>query len=693
MAASLFATDPVVGSVVALADYGWTPPGAARPALEEVTLQLAPGECALFGGATGSGKSTLLRAIAGALPPGGVARGRLCVSGHAALLFQDVDTQLLFSTVEEEVASGLRVAADVPEPAPRIEGALARMGLAGFAGRPISDLSAGERQRVVLAALLASEPTLLLLDEPTSALDPAARAQLVAALARLKAHGHTLLIAEHRTAPFRSLADRFFVVDGGRVAVRSAPITPSALTRAAARTPESSAPLLVRGCGVTVRDAEAGLRLPATDLVVHGGERILVRGANGAGKSTLLHVLAGLTCPSQGRVELGETLAQAGGEGLRAGSGRVALVLQNPPRNLFAPSVGEEVAFTLERCGWPAADVEWRVRELLEACGLAHHRERSPLRLSFGEQHCVAIATALASRPALLLLDEPFAGLDGELRRRLLELLDREQARTGMAVLIAGPTREGLEGWAQREISLPPARATSRGPRAPDPAARSPHAAAPGRAFHYRDTGSALHRLDVGWKLLAVVLGSIAAIAARTPLALVTLLIGWVAGYRLARLRAAELWQDTRWLIAQAAVVVALSALRDGSEGLVTGLRTASQIALFFLPGALLLRTSPTGRMLASVRRALPPRLAFALATSLRFVPYFSRELHEIIGVQRLRGAHLALRDLWRPRTWRDAVECVGVPLAVRAIHTANEIARAAEVRGIAAVAAEERHS
>ena len=200
-----------------------------------------------------------------------------------------------------------------------------------------------------------------------------------------------------------------------------------------------------------------------------------------------------------------------------------------------------------------------------------------------------------------------------------------------------------------------------------------------------------LHRLGVGWKLLAVALGGVAAVAAHTPLALAVLLAGWTAGYRLARLRRSELWQDARWLLLQGAVIVALSAARDGGAGALAGLAAAGQVALLFLPGALLLRTTPSGRLMEGMQRALPPRLAFALATSLRFAPYFSRELHEILAVQRLRGARLAPRDLWRPRAWRDAVECAGVPLAVRLIHTANEVARAAEVRGIAALRVEKR--
>ena len=267
-----------------------------------------------------------------------------------------------------------------------------------------------------------------------------------------------------------------------------------------------------------------------------------------------------------------------------------------------------------------------------------------------------------------------------------------------MAVVIAVHDPEGAEAWTQHQIALHPARMARSRPQpetsnTTDGAPLSRRRAAAGRACHYRDTGSPLHRMNVGWKLLAVALGSTAAIAVRSPLGLALLLGIWLAGYWLARLSKSEFWQDTKWLLAQGVIIVALTTLRDGAEGAVTGLRVTSQIALFFLPGALLLRTSPAGRLLASVRRALPPRLAFALATSLRMVPFFARELDEIVSVQRLRGARLGPRDITRPRAWRDAIECVGVPLTVRTIHMANEVALAAEVRGVAAVAAEETGS
>lgn len=205
----------------------------------------------------------------------------------------------------------------------------------------------------------------------------------------------------------------------------------------------------------------------------------------------------------------------------------------------------------------------------------------------------------------------------------------------------------------------------------------------PGRAFHYRDAGSALHRLGAGWKLVLVLVASAGAVSADGWLGRGLLLALLVAGYRVARLSARELWQDARWLILQGLIVVALSAARYGTAGIGSGALTAATIALFFLPGALLLRTTPTLQMVEFMRRILPARFSFAVGTSMRFVPYFARELHDIAGAQRLRGARLDPRDLWRPGAWRDWIECVGVPMAVRAIHTANEAALAAEMRGI----------
>jgi energy-coupling factor transporter transmembrane protein EcfT len=207
--------------------------------------------------------------------------------------------------------------------------------------------------------------------------------------------------------------------------------------------------------------------------------------------------------------------------------------------------------------------------------------------------------------------------------------------------------------------------------------------AQPGQGLRYRDTGSPLHRLGAGCKLALSGAAATLAIASDSVVVLFLLLGALLVGYRLAGLRAAELWQDARWLLVQAGVIVALSAGLHGPGTIPDALRTALTIGLVFLPGALVLRTTSSTGLVSMLERWLPDRLAFAAGASVRFVPLFVREAHEIVAAQRLRGARLSARELWRPGAWRDWAECVGVPLAIRVIRIADQAALAAEIRGL----------
>ncbi|HJV35205.1 ABC transporter ATP-binding protein, partial [Geomonas sp.] len=135
-------------------------------------------------------------------------------------------------------------------------------------------------------------------------------------------------------------------------------------------------------------------------------------------------------------------------------AGEVGVLFQNPARQLFADSVREEVAFTVQRLGHQHSQCQELVEEALSFCGVEDLAERAPLTLSFGEQHRVALASVLAPRPRLLLLDEPFAGLDMAQRRQLLALFAELPERFGTTLLIA--THDALPdaGWADRSLIL-----------------------------------------------------------------------------------------------------------------------------------------------------------------------------------------------------------------------------------------------
>lgn len=202
----------------------------------------------------------------------------------------------------------------------------------------------------------------------------------------------------------------------------------------------------------------------------------------------------------------------------------------------------------------------------------------------------------------------------------------------------------------------------------------------------FKAVDSPVHRLGAGAKLALCAALCAAAVVAQEPWSLAAVLAADAAFWLAARLTAGDLWRDARYLLFQAVLVVGLHALRQGvPAGLWPGLRIALQIALFFVPGIVFLRTTQASQMMRGLARLLPYRLSFLVFTSLRFVPLFARELGQIAVAQRLRGAPLAARDLLHPGRWRDAFDCLALPLLVRALRTADEVALSAEGRGFGA--------
>lgn len=161
--------------------------------------------------------------------------------------------------------------------------------------------------------------------------------------------------------------------------------------------------------------------LDGVSLSVTHGESIALVGANGAGKSTLLAHLVGLHEPRSGSVIVGDVPVTR--ETLPEIRRSVGMVFQDPDDQLFMPTVYDDVAFGPVNMGLPDATVEERVSRSLDRVGASALRDRPPYRLSGGEKRAVAIASILAMRPNILVLDEPSSNLDPQARRRLIGLL------------------------------------------------------------------------------------------------------------------------------------------------------------------------------------------------------------------------------------------------------------------------------
>ena len=391
---------------------------------------------------------------------------------------QDPETQVVSAIAGSEVEMPL-VSRGVADEKCKLEVAAvtAELGIAQLLERPTDSLSAGELQRVAIAAALASGPRLLLLDEPTSQLDPDAADALIGAVGRLRARGTAIVVVEHRMDRWLTLADRVLRMDSGRVAnadpVAGAAVVSGSRGRAASSAAASTGSFFIKPVqGGAAPLAPGGFRdlmdpaepvgpiesgepaetvataldltdvsltldssrppvLQHVDVRVERGERVALLGANGAGKSSLLRVAAGLAAPSSGS---------------SGAPGGCALLGQHPGDYLVRDRVADELPGELGA-------------QALNAVGLRWAAELDPRDLSGGERQRLALALTLAGRglggspPGLVCLDEPTRGMDSERKAELAALI-RRLSDDGAAVVVATHDLAFAASFAERAIVI-----------------------------------------------------------------------------------------------------------------------------------------------------------------------------------------------------------------------------------------------
>ena len=454
--------------------------GAIR-ILQNVSFNVSPGECLVVTGLSGCGKSTLARVLSGIIPntiPAQVS-GSVQVAGldvihtptsevsrHVGIVFQNPRSHIFHLRVDDEIAFGPRnLGLPETEISARVDWALDAVGLRGLSDKKPTNLSGGQIQRLAIAAALAMRPDVLILDEPTASLDVPGTQNVVSALEKLRSqYGLTIVLIEHRLAEVRRIADKALVLHKGQVAAEGGfdqvlgnqeiihayglrrptmeSLTDwSKLLVANEHPPAEQQPVLDLQNLSAGYDGQAFIR--DVNIKIFPGEFAALVGDNGSGKSTLALAAAGLLKPQKGKVLVrGTTRPRPGLD--------IALLFQNPSDQLFTDSVDEEVSFGPRN--YRSFDT-FIHEQTLKSADLLELRARRPFSLSMGQQQRTTLATCIALRPALVILDEPTLGQDWRHLQQLMDCLTRLNAQ-GTAILLITHDYKLVHHYARRVLLM-----------------------------------------------------------------------------------------------------------------------------------------------------------------------------------------------------------------------------------------------
>lgn len=411
------------------------------------------------------------------------------IAKEVGLVFQEFENQLFSTNVRLEIVFSPENFCFPRETMdPLIDEVLQVVGLEDCSGREPATLSGGQKQRLAIGSILAGKPKIICMDEPTTDLDPIGKLGVFSIAGKLRQESKiTLVIIEHETEEALH-ADRVMIMDRGKILRLGTPreilpdipvfdacgIMPLQIPKYFSRYPDiartdlpltpaeglkffrekgfSVAPgrhadlvrrdqertatygkVLIEVEGLTHTYPNGTTALSNVDLEVREGEFLAILGHNGSGKTTLAKHLNALLQPTRGQVKVcgmdttRHSVYEIGKE--------IGYVFQNPDHQIFTETVFDEVAFGPRLRGVPEAEIKARVSEALHAVELDGHENADPFTLSKGERQRVAVASVLAAKPRIIILDEPTTGLDYAAQRKMMDLVRRLNEK-GHAIII-----------------------------------------------------------------------------------------------------------------------------------------------------------------------------------------------------------------------------------------------------------------
>ncbi len=500
-------------------------PETDRQVLKDINLNINQGEFITLCGGSGCGKTTLLRQLKPILSPHGVKTGAILFEGKnldeldqrkqsekIGFVLQSPDNQIVTDKVWHELAFGLEsLGYDTATIRLRVAEMASFFGIQTWFYKNVSELSGGQKQLLNLAAIMAMQPSVLILDEPTSQLDPIAASDFLSTIGKINRElGTTVIMTEHRLEQVLPLSDRVIVMDNGSIIADDSPKAVGELLGKQGHKMFLAMPVPMQvyagvpnelECPITVREGREwlnklsesralqplnskqkvenkqnskngkelieqenimleveqawfkyGKELPdivkGVSLKVKKGELFTLLGGNGTGKSTTMSLLSGINRPYRGTVKIeGRDLGEIP-EREKFG-GLLGVLPQNPQALFVKKTVKKDLYEMLSGLKLSDEEKEQRVNAASSLCQLETLLEQHPYDLSGGEQQRAALAKVLLLKPKILLLDEPTKGLDAEFKQTFATILEGLKSQ-GISIIMVSHDVEFCAKYADR---------------------------------------------------------------------------------------------------------------------------------------------------------------------------------------------------------------------------------------------------
>ena len=485
--------------IIEFKDFSFRYKSQAEPTLKNINLTIYEGEKVLLLGPSGCGKSTMANCINGLIPNSytGEINGTCKIAGvdtstssifklssAVGTVLQDSDAQFVGLSVGEDIAYALENnCMPRSEMLEKVKYSSNLVHMSDFLEHVPYNLSGGQKQRVSLAGIMHGDVKILLFDEPLAALDPQMGNQAIELIDEIqKQTNRTVVIIEHRLEDvlYRPV-DRIILMEDGEIIADTTPdelLCSTTLQDKGIREPLYLSALKMAGCEFKKEDHPSDIFsmnldaykdkvvkffnevetkqnevkekvlldvknvsfsygkksvLENVSFKVNESEKIAVVGKNGAGKSTMAKLLCGIVRPIKGEIDI---------EGvnyikytIKEIAAKIGYVMQNPNQMIVKDLIKDEITLGLTLNNIPQEEIDKRVEEALKMCNLYSMRNWPIGVLSYGQKKRVTIASIIAMKPSIIILDEPTAGQDYKVYTEIMSFLETLNKDFGITIL------------------------------------------------------------------------------------------------------------------------------------------------------------------------------------------------------------------------------------------------------------------